>query len=153
MNVSVVLGSSFGSMAHTFADVTPLVDRRPCSCFAPVEYACVLGGPIWGSYSKSKVLVHIETTVAYGFEGGVLQELQSQMTCSRWVSHSFYTARFCPCKSSLFGRAALSHHQCLYYRLTPFICMPHETTWTHYKIIYQICLLEPCVWDENSHFL
>jgi len=46
--------------------------------------------------------------VLFGGEG-VLEQQQSQMTCNRWVSRLFCVARFCPCKSSLFGRTAVSH--------------------------------------------
>lgn len=59
-------------------------------CFAPMEHAWVLSDPTPGYCSKSKAFVHVETTKAYVFWGSsVLEEQQSQMTCSRWVHIHF----------------------------------------------------------------
>lgn len=57
-----------------------------------MEHAWVLSGPTPGYCSKSKAFVHAETTKAYIFWGSsVLEEQQSQMTCSRWVHIHFYS--------------------------------------------------------------
>lgn len=83
--MSVVPGSIFRRMAHLYQ----------CQTFGGLEalhLLCSCGGPIQGSYKRSKVLVHVEHTVAYGFEREVLEEQRSQMTCTRWISHVFYIA-------------------------------------------------------------
>lgn len=115
-----VSGSIFRSMAH-------LYQRQTFGGLEALHLLFSCGGPIPGSYSRSKVLVHIENTVAYGFEREVLEEQQSQMTCIKWISYLFYRASFCPCKSSLSARAALSCHQCLYCRMMPFIYASYES--------------------------